>query len=191
MFALFKRRKKEKKKNSNRIFAISAQEGDIEAMKNKIIEILQNSASKDIIFLCIGSSRSTGDSLGPMVGSMLKEKGVSFHVFGTMDEPVHALNLNAALENIHNKFADPLIFPIDASLGDASQVGEIYLMKGPLVPGRAANQTLHPIGEHHIRAVVNELNPLLPEKSLTEANMEDISTLAGLITEVLSSIKLK
>ncbi|RST58412.1 spore protease YyaC [Siminovitchia terrae] len=190
MLALFKRGKKEKK-NPNRLFAISAQKGDIEAMRNKVIEILQKSFSKDIIFLCIGSSRSNGDSLGPMVGSMLKEKGVPFYVFGTLDAPVHALNLNDVLQKIHNEFADPLIFPIDASLGDASQVGEIYLMKGPLIPGRAANKSLKPIGDYHIRAVVNKLDLLLPAKALIEAKIENISTLARIITEVLSPIKLK
>lgn len=190
MLSLFKRGKKEKK-NPNKLMAISAKEGDIEAMRKAIIDIFQKSSSKNIIFLCIGSSRSNGDSLGPMVGSMLKEQGVSFHVFGTLDAPVHALNVNDVLRQIHNEFDDPLIFPIDASLGDASQVGEIYLMKGALIPGKAVNKSLLPIGDHHIRAVVNELDPLLPARALIEAQIQDISTLASRITEVLLPIKLK
>mgnify|MGYP000423502120 CR=1 FL=1 len=48
-----------------------------------------------IMFLCIGTDRSTGDSLGPLVGHMLRSrrlKGAA--VIGTLDKPVHAMNLD-------------------------------------------------------------------------------------------------
>ena len=43
--------------------------------------------------LCVGSDRATGDSLGPLVGSMLVER-LSGMVFCTFEQPVHAANLN-------------------------------------------------------------------------------------------------
>src|SRR5690606_31826424 len=49
--------------------------------------------------VCVGTDRSTGDSLGPFIGSVLlrqKDKGFippSVSVYGTIHEPVHALNL--------------------------------------------------------------------------------------------------
>ncbi|WP_276322275.1 DUF1256 domain-containing protein [Cohnella luojiensis] len=46
--------------------------------------------SKDeLTFLCIGTDRSTGDSLGPWVGTMLEEKGFT-RVIGTLREPCDA-----------------------------------------------------------------------------------------------------
>lgn len=45
----------------------------------------------EILFLCIGTDRSTGDSLGPLIGYKLREKGMkNARVLGTLEEPVHA-----------------------------------------------------------------------------------------------------
>ena len=48
----------------------------------------------EIVFLCIGSDRVTGDCLGPYIGHLLTphETGHIF-VYGTLSSPVHALNL--------------------------------------------------------------------------------------------------
>lgn len=48
----------------------------------------------EIVFLCIGSDRVTGDCLGPYVGYRLSQyqlPGIS--VYGTLNQPVHAVNL--------------------------------------------------------------------------------------------------
>src|SRR5690606_41407921 len=63
-----------------------------------------------IVVICIGTDRSTGDSLGPLVGSSLAKYRSSFmHVFGTIAEPVHALNLADTLASIHKQFTHPFI----------------------------------------------------------------------------------
>ena len=54
---------------------------------------------KGVVFLCIGTDRSTGDSLGPLIGHKLREQErrrgfvPRAAVFGTLDRPVHAMNL--------------------------------------------------------------------------------------------------
>ena len=49
---------------------------------------------RELVFLCIGSDRITGDSLGPLIGYQLSPYcSRVFHVYGTLDDPVHALNL--------------------------------------------------------------------------------------------------
>ena len=45
-----------------------------------------------LVFLCIGTPKIPGDCLGPFVGSLLKMKTAAYAVFGTMEQPVHALN---------------------------------------------------------------------------------------------------
>ena len=52
-----------------------------------------------LIILCIGSDRSTGDSLGPLVGYRLDAlSSFKGHVYGTLKNPVHAVNLSSSLD---------------------------------------------------------------------------------------------
>ena len=109
-----KKKDKEKVEGSNYLSVQKPTEViEIEKMANKLIDILHYT-SKEIIFLCVGSDRSTGDSLGPLVGTLLKEKNIPFPVYGTLQAPVHALNLKKVIEDIHNTFEDPFIIGIDA-----------------------------------------------------------------------------
>ena len=58
----------------------------------------------EIVFLCIGSDRVTGDCLGPYIGHLLTphETGHIF-VYGTLSSPVHALNLEK-ISSVIKKF---------------------------------------------------------------------------------------
>ena len=70
------------------------------------------------VFVCIGSDRVTGDSLGPLVGTRLQyADNFTLPVYGTLDFPIHALNLKDAMRSI--KYFHPYnpIIAIDASLG--------------------------------------------------------------------------
>ena len=56
---------------------------------------------KRIAVVGIGTDRSTGDSFGPLVGYMLSKcKIYDFDVYGTIVEPVHALNLKETMDKI-------------------------------------------------------------------------------------------
>ena len=81
--------------------------------------------NRDIVILCIGSDRATGDSLGPMVGHQLARIQKNFHLYGTLKNPVHAKNLEDALTFIELNHKNPFIIAIDASLGVAEPVGYI------------------------------------------------------------------
>lgn len=113
-------------------------------------------AYQDIVFVCIGTDRSTGDALGPLVGSRLKKYSFSdIHLFGTLDQPVHAMNLDATLQQIQSEYAHPYIVGIDACLGQAASVGCIQLGTGLLKPGAGVNKELPSVGDIHITGVVN------------------------------------
>ncbi len=89
-----------------------------------------------IMFLCIGTDRSTGDSLGPLVGHMLRSrrlKGAA--VIGTLDKPVHAMNLDLYARYIRLHYPDYVVVAIDASVGSLDHVGYATLGRGALQPG--------------------------------------------------------
>ncbi|MFD2672203.1 spore protease YyaC [Marinicrinis sediminis] len=109
-----------------------------------------------LVIVCIGTDRSTGDSLGPMVGTKLKEMNIAqATVYGTLDDPVHAMNLEEVLYRIHRQHARPFIVGIDACLGQVSSIGCIQIGDGPVKPGAGVNKELPPVGHIHITGIVN------------------------------------
>lgn len=121
----------------------------------RISSMIPNTEQPIIIF-CIGTDRSTGDSLGPIIGSKIYEMGHSyFHVYGTLDEPIHAVNLVEKAEEIQMRHHNPFIIGIDACLGRVKSVGQITIDEGPLKPGAGVNKDLPPIGNMNITGIVN------------------------------------
>jgi putative sporulation protein YyaC len=122
----------------------------------RLVSLLPDPLSQPVAIVCIGTDRSTGDSLGPLVGTMLQEKPLShFHVYGTLEEPIHAVNLEEKINAIRSIHHDAFMIAIDACLGRLKSVGAITIAKGPVRPGAGVNKQLPPVGDIHITGVVN------------------------------------
>ncbi len=119
------------------------------------LEELRDTYSQ-LVILCIGSDRSTGDSLGPLVGSMLDDLQLDgVPVYGTLDKPVHALNIGEIKEYLEDTYTSPAILAVDACLGQKQMVGHLEVGKGSLLPGAAVKKRIPPIGNVFITGVVN------------------------------------
>lgn len=113
-------------------------------------------SGRRIAVVCVGTDRCTGDSLGPLAGSALsKFRSPMFDLYGTLESPVHALNLDETLQDLHRKTRNPFIIGIDASLGQASSVGCIEVGEGPVLPGTGVKKQLPPVGDIHMTGIVN------------------------------------
>jgi len=111
---------------------------------------------QDVVVVCIGTDRSTGDSLGPLTGLELIGRGYPTElVFGTVDEPVHAANLAEAVERIRHLHPRAVVIAVDACLGVPENVGSITVGAGPLRPGAGVNKSLPPVGQVAVTGVVN------------------------------------
>ncbi|ANF48827.1 spore protease YyaC [Priestia megaterium] len=144
----------EKTQHSTRVF--HDEESATKKLSTQLLSLLPAQKDRPIVFVCIGTDRSTGDSLGPLVGTKLNEKKVSsFHIFGTLEEPVHAVNLKETLKHIQKLLPNPFIIGIDACLGRMKSVGSASLGIGPVKPGAGVNKELPPVGDIHITGVVN------------------------------------
>lgn len=112
--------------------------------------------SNPLVILCIGTDRSTGDSLGPLVGSRLASlSSPSLKVYGTLENPVHAVNLEETTQRIHRELKEPFIVAVDACLGKSESIGYVSIKPGPLQPGTGVNKTLPAVGNLHVVGVVN------------------------------------
>ncbi|MCR2803452.1 spore protease YyaC [Paenibacillus soyae] len=112
-----------------------------------------------VLFICIGSDRSTGDAYGPLVGSMLKERGFP-HVIGTLEKPCDAHAVEEAVrEAAALRERVSFIVAIDACLGKPESVGCFLAAEGPLQPGAAIGRRLPFVGDVSIAGVVNMHGP--------------------------------
>lgn len=111
---------------------------------------------RPIIFLCIGTDRSTGDALGPLVGEKLKficDDNIT--IMGNLASPVHAINIIPILNFIKSNYINPYIVAVDASLGSANSIGNIIIEDKPIIPGAALNKNLPSVGHISIKVIVN------------------------------------
>jgi len=77
-------------------------------------------------------------------------------VYGTLDEPVHALNLPEYARRLASpEFRAHTVLAIDACLGKSQSVGYISVKRGPLRPGTGVNKSLPLVGDYHIIGIVN------------------------------------
>ena len=137
------------------------------------------------VILCIGTDRSTGDSLGPLTGTLLKEKAPSsLAVYGTLEDPVHAVNLEEKLEIIKASHPKPFIIAIDACLGRSKSVGSILAIPGPLQPGAALNKALPEVGDIHLSGVVN-VGGLMEFMVLQNTRLQIVMKMARQMSEIL------
>lgn len=140
--------------------------------------------SRDIIYLCIGTDRATGDCLGPLVGTRLQALAPNAHIYGTLENPAHAANLVDTLTKIKHDFSHPLIIAIDASLGNANRIGFINVRKGSLKPGTALNKLLPEVGDFHISGVVN-VGGFLEQMVLQNTRLHIVYAMANVIAKSL------
>lgn len=117
--------------------------------------VKQTEAKKEVLFLCIGSDRSTGDSLGPIIGYKLEHQLVGgCRIVGTLSRPVHAVNLEETVEEIQRRYPAHVVVAIDASIGRQEQVGTISLGRGGIRPGLGVRKRLNRVGDIFITGVV-------------------------------------
>jgi putative sporulation protein YyaC len=120
--------------------------------RNELRRVIPRSLDlSNVVFVCIGTDRSTGDSLGPYVGTLLTRLGYT-NVIGTLDEPCHAENYLRLTEHIP---IDKKLITVDASLGEHSRIGLIQARKGPFKPGAGVGKDLPKIGDYHMYGIVN------------------------------------
>lgn len=156
-------------------------------LKNALLQMFEqhNVDSRKIIILCVGSDRSTGDSLGPLIGYKLEKYRLrNVEIWGTLNNPVHAANLSEKVKEIFEKNDNPFILAIDASLGSQDHIGFITLANGPLKPGLGVNKQLPNVGDIHITGIVN-FSGMMESLLLQTTRLSMVMQLADTISKAL------
>ncbi len=173
-----------KKSRKNQVFYFNAQDPCAAIEFGNVFRGLLNrysSPRRDLIFLCIGTDRATGDCLGPLLGEKLEEMSLPFPVYGTLQHPVHAQNLKETIEAIRLQYDNPFIVAVDASLGTSEHIGYITLGAGSLKPGAGVAKQLPQVGQLFITGIVNQMGHA-EQLLLQTTRLHLVMHLAGLIS---------
>jgi len=135
------------------------------------------------IIICIGSDRHILDCLGPMVGTMLVEKQTNLKVYGTLDYPIHAKNINQEMRIIKQNHIDMSVIAVDASIGNQDELGLIRVKDEAIIPGKAMARRLLPIGDYSVTGIVGcySRNPA----ALNQGSIAHVYKMANIISNAI------
>ena len=122
------------------------------------------------IFVCIGSDLVLGDSLGPLIGTMLRKRNLSSYVYGTLNFPITAKEIEYVKTYIKQMHPNTTLIAIDAAIGAQDDVGLIKVTDKGLAPGLGVNKKLGVVGDVSIIGVV-------AGKSLQNYNLYNLTRL--------------
>lgn len=110
------------------------------------------------VIVCVGSDLAIGDSLGPITGTLLKQKtqGLNYFLYGTLSSPVTAKEIPYICKFLKETHKNSPIIAVDAAVGNVGDIGLIRYLDGPLLPGAGANKKLNAIGDISILGIVAE-----------------------------------
>ena len=111
---------------------------------------------KNLVFLCIGTTKIIGDSVGPKVGDKLKDLNVNAYVYGNTARQVTALNVDDYAKMIKQRHKDDTVVVIDSALGKIGDVGTIKVTRNGIKQGGAFDKDKQRIGDIGILAVVGD-----------------------------------
>ena len=111
--------------------------------------------AKETVVICIGSDKVSGDMLGPLVGSSLREEyDLPYPVYGSVGESVNGLNLESYLEMIDKRHKGSRIIAVDAAIGKEEDIGNVRLKKGGIKAGGALERRGERVGDIGVVGVV-------------------------------------
>lgn len=160
-----------------------------------ICQLTKNKLYSNIIFLCIGTDRVTGDSFGPLVGYKLKN--VLSHIqkvdiIGDLDETVSNRNILDAIQYIQTNYKNPFIVSIDSALSIRRNVGDIIVSNQGIYLGTSIRDKKVYIGDMSIQGVVAK-NTCVAQynfKRLQNTNLGLIMKMADTVASgIISSIE--
>jgi len=140
---------------------------------------------REIVILCIGTDRSAGDSLGPLTGTMLLELYPGAKVYGTLENPIHAKNLEENYHHICRYHSDAYILAVDACLGSIRNIGSVSFRQEPLRPGVAVKKNLISVGHASLIGVVN-LGGFMEYLTLQNTRLDTTYRLAKVISGTIA-----
>lgn len=158
----------------------------VNEFSNVLYNLKMDIPFSDYIFLCVGSDKIIGDSYGPLVGEKLKENFKNMYnnikVYGTLEEPISAVNLEKKVREIYKTYQHPCIIAIDSAFGREDKIGTIFVTDTKMQCGKATGKNIIKVGDISIKGIIaKDLKmPKYNFSSLQNASLGNIMKLANI-----------
>lgn len=111
---------------------------------------------ENLVFLCLGTTKISGDSIGPKVGDRLKQMNIGAYVYGDTRRQVTSINVEDYAAMLKKRHSGDRIIAVDSALGKSADIGKIKITDAGVKPGGAFNKTRERVGDMGILAVVGD-----------------------------------
>lgn len=150
---------------------------------------------KNILFVCIGNGKIIGDSLGPLIGTVLEknkrliQNNVNIEVIGTFENPILYYNVEEFIKNIDSQDYSEIVI-IDSALGSKENIGKVMITPAEILIGVGVNRGRMVKGDIILKGVVginyNNISRNLMELESVEA--KQVEKIADKMLDIIYSI---
>lgn len=150
---------------------------------------------ENILFVCIGNGKIIGDSLGPLIGTVLEknkrliQNNVKIDVIGTFENPILYYNVEEFIKNIDSQGYSEIVI-IDSALGSKENIGKVMITPAEILIGVGVNRGRMVKGDIILKGVVginyNNISRNLIELESVEA--KQVENIACKMLDIIYSI---
>ena len=150
---------------------------------------------ENILFVCIGNGKIIGDSLGPLIGTVLEknkrliQNNINIDVIGTFENPILYYNVEEFIKNIDSQDYSEIVI-IDSALGSKENIGKVMITPAEILIGVGVNRGRMVKGDIILKGVVginyNNISRNLMELESVEA--KQVEKIADKMLDIIYSI---
>lgn len=174
---------------------ITQEEKFINEFGSKLYKQRREKGYEELVFLCIGTDKITGDCFGPLVGTKLIENLKEYNIFniniyGELENTINYENVNEKINIINKYHQNACIIVIDAALSKKENIGNIYVTNEKTVLGNVLNKRRYEIGDISVKAVVGR-DMKIPKYNfftLQNISLNMVMKLANIVSEGICDV---
>ena len=161
----------------------------VKEFEQRISELYVENDYSNLVFLCIGTNKIIGDSVGPIVGNYLKKlQNEYLQIYGTLDDTINFFNAKDVIEGIYQNLENPYLITVDAALSNSNNKGDIVLSEGYIKIGKALQKSICFYSDINIKCIVGK-SYLEKEKNIKELEKVSLAEILGMAELVANGIK--
>ncbi len=165
----------------------------VDEFSNTLYAMTNGRCFSEVICLCIGTDRATGDSFGPLVGYKLEclyKGNECISIIGNLNETVNSSNINEIMRQIENTYENPFIIAIDSAISNYRNPGDIIVSSESVSLAAGLSRRIECIGDMSIKGVVarKSNNPRCNLNLIQNARLNLVMNMADIVANGIYNV---